>query len=183
MMPHFPDQETAQLSERDRITSEELIELGLKIPSVRAEVERAAATERPTSFRDDTPPTPTGAQPVPQYDRSLWGHVPKWALGAMIAGPSVGATAVGMGYGAQLFFDSITTEGIVMVGVIVSGAVVFVGSLSSLIKRAGAAASSAPAPVTNHFHGGVTIEKNTLVQNEARALSFQRNRITDGGTS
>lgn len=181
MMPHSPTHETAPLSAGEKVTAEELIERALKIPSVRAEVERRAATERPTSYRDETPPAPTGAQPVPQPDPSFWGHVPKWALGVMVAGPATGATAIGIGYGAKLFFDSITTEGVVMVGVIVGGAVVFVTSLCALVKRIGNAAAQAPAPVTNNFSGDVKIEKNTLVQNDGRAFSFQRNRVIDGG--
>lgn len=180
MMPHSPDQETARLSVTERITSEELIERAMKIPAVRAAVEGEAA-RRPTSYRDPTPNQPTGAEPVPQYDPSFWGHVPKWALGVMVAGPATGASAVGIGYGAKLFFDSITTEGVVMVGVIVGGAVVFVGSLCALVKRIGNAAAQVPAPVTNNFSGDVKIEKNTLVQNDGRAFSFQRNKITDGG--
>lgn len=179
MMPQSPDQETAQLTTTERITSEELIARALKIPAVREAVELEQA-RRPTSYRDETPALPTGAQPVPQHDPSFWGHVPKWALGVMVAGPATGATAVGIGYGAKLFFDSITTEGVVMVGVIVSGAVVFVGSLCALVKRIGNAAAQAPAPVTNNFSGDVKIEKNTLVQNDGRAFSFQRNHI-DGG--
>jgi hypothetical protein len=180
MMPQSPDQETVTLSTTEKITAEELIERALKIPAVREAIEVENA-RRPTSYRDPTPNTGTGAQPVPQHDPSFWGHVPKWALGVMVAGPATGATAVGIGYGAKLFFDSITTEGVVMVGVIVGGAVVFVGSLCALVKRIGNAAAQAPTPVTNNFSGDVKIEKNTLVQTEARALSFQRTKIDNGG--
>lgn len=186
MMPQSPEHETAALSQAERVTAEELIERALKIPSVRAEIERRAATERPTSYRDPTPPEPTGAQPVPQHDPSFWGQVPKWALGTALAGPALGATAVGVGYGAKLFFSSITTEGVVMVGVIVGGAVVFVGSLCALVKRIGSSAAEVaretPAPVTNNFSGDVRVEKNTLVQNDGRAFSFQRNKVIDGGS-
>lgn len=178
MMPQSPDQETAQLTTTERITAEELIERALKIPGVRAAVEDEVA-RRPTSYRDDSPNEGTGAQPVPQHDPSFWGQVPKWALGTFLAAPSIGAGAIGVGYGARLFFTSITTEGIVMVGVIAGGAVVFISSLAGLVKRIGNAAAQAPA--TNHFHGPVKVEKNTLVQTDARPLSFQRTKIIDGG--
>lgn len=182
MMPQPPDQETVQLSATEHITAEELIKRAKLVPAVREAV-AADMAERPTSYRGEAPAS-TGAQPVPQHDPSFWGQVPKWALGTALAGPALGATAVGFGYGAKLFFSSITTEGVVMVGVIVGGAVVFVGSLCALVKRIGSSAAEVaretPAPVTNNFGGDVKIERNTLVQNDGRTLSFQRNKIIDG---
>ncbi|WP_394426927.1 hypothetical protein [Streptomyces sp. SGAir0957] len=145
-------------------------------PGVRPDIAELLAQHRPTSYRDNSPTTPTGAQPVPQHDPSIWGHAPKWALGTAIAAPATGAGAVGIGYGASLIFDSITTEGVVMVGVIVGGAVAFIGSLAVLAKRLGKAMSEAPPHVETHLHGQIHIQQ-TSTHITASGLARQRNKI------
>ncbi|MGP3777084.1 hypothetical protein ACTWJ8_40250 (plasmid) [Streptomyces sp. SDT5-1] len=145
-------------------------------PGVRPDVAALLAQHRPTSYRDDSPSTPTGAQPVPQHDPSIWGYAPKWAVGTAIAAPAAGVGSIGIGFGARLFFDSVTTEGVVMVGVIVGGAVAFVGSLAVLVKRLGKALRDAPQPVENHFHGQIHVQQ-TSTRITANGFARQRNEI------
>ncbi|WP_331762350.1 hypothetical protein OG612_45165 (plasmid) [Streptomyces sp. NBC_01527] len=164
-MPHVPAHETAPLSPTQQATAEKLIEAALKIPAIRP--------EPPKSYKDPTPPQPTGAQPVEQDDRRF---VPQWAAGVAVAGTGIGLMSVGVGLGAKLFFESVTTEGVVLVGLIVSAPLLLasaVGVALSKVKKA------MPPDVTNNFNGPVSIENDnrTSVDNKNEAFSFNRTRI------
>ncbi|TLS45719.1 hypothetical protein FE633_13200 [Streptomyces montanus] len=166
MMPHVPAHETAPLSPAQKATAADLIEAALKIPAIRP--------EPPKSYRDPTPPQPTGAQPVKQDDRRI---VPEWAVGVAVSGIGIGVMSIGVGLGAKLFFESVTTEGVIVISLIISAPLL-------LISAAGAALSKvkkATPDVTNNFHGTVSIKNDnrTAVQNTNKAFSFNRTRIEE----
>ncbi|MEW2467886.1 hypothetical protein AB0919_23120 [Streptomyces sp. NPDC046994] len=169
MMPHGPAHETAPLSPAQQATAADLIEAALKIPAIRPEPK--------TSYKDPTPPQPTGAQPVKQDDRRV---VPQWAVGVAVAGTGIGLMSVGVGLGAKLFFESVTTEGVIVVALIVTAPVL-------LISAAGIALSklrkASPPDVTNNFNGSVSIKNDnrTSVDNTNKAFSFARMRIAGSG--
>lgn len=159
-MPHVPTHEAIPLSPAQRAESAEMIERALKIPAVRP--------EQPTSYKDETPPRPTGAQPVEQPDSRL---VPQWATGVAVSGIGIGVGAIGIGLGAKLFFDSVTTQGAIVVGLIVSAPLLLIsaaGAAWSKVKKA------TPPNVTNNFNGSVHIKKRTMVKNTNQPFSFQR---------
>lgn len=169
MLPHVPAHETAPLSPAQEATAADLIEAALKIPAIRPEPQ--------TFYKDPTPPRPTGAQPVKQDDRRI---VPQWAVGVAVAGAGIGLMSIGVGLGAKLFFESVTTEGVVVVGLIVAAPLL-------LISAAGAALSklkkATPPDVTNNFNGTVNIENDnrTSVNNTNKAFSFNRTRVDGTG--
>ncbi|MGP3950967.1 hypothetical protein [Streptomyces sp. 7N604] len=169
MLPHVPAHETAPLSAAQRVTSEELIEAALKIPAIRP--------DQATPYKDPTPPQPTGTQPVKQDDRRI---VPQWAAGVAVAGTGIGLMSIGVGLGAKLFFESITTEGVVVAGLIVAAPLL-------LISAAGAALSKlkkgTPPDVTNNFNGPVSIKNDnrTSVDNTNKAFSFNRTHVGGPG--
>lgn len=163
MMPHPPAYETAPLSPSQKAESKQLIEEGLRIPAI--------APQQPTAFKDPTPPQPTGAQPVPQPDTRV---VPQWATGIAVASTSFGLMSVGIGLASKLVLDSVTSEGVVMVGVVIGGAVALVGALCRLVTKL---KEATPQPINNHFTGDTKIENTTHVSTTNKALSFQRTHV------
>lgn len=165
MMPQHPEHETL-MSPDQRAYADLLIEKAQSVP--------AYHPERPTSYRGEAP-AGTGAQPVPQHDPSFWGAVPKWALGTFLAAPAIGAGAIGCGYGAKLFFDSVTTEGVVMVGVIIGGTCMVIAMMGSAASKM-LKSSPGPAPTIN-VHGPVHVDARTSVDQKNKAFSFNRTKI------
>ncbi|WP_406434108.1 hypothetical protein [Streptomyces sp. NBC_01589] len=41
--------------------------------------------------------------------------MPQWAAGVAVAGTGIGLMSIGIGLGAKLFLESVTTEGVVLV--------------------------------------------------------------------
>ena len=169
MMPHVPAHETAPLSPAQEATAADLIEAALKIPATRPKPQ--------TFYKDPTPPQPTGAQPVEQDDRRI---VPQWAAGIAVAGVGIGLMSIGVGLGGKLFFESVTTEGVIVVGLIIAAPLLLIsaaGAALSYVKKA------TPPDVTNNFHGAVSIKNDnrTSVRNTNKALSFNRTCVEGTG--
>lgn len=134
-------------------------------------------TERPTYYKDPTPPTPTGAQPVPQHDSRV---VPPIATGIAVGGAGIGLMAVGvgaganlMGAGAEMVFNSITAEDVAALGVLVASPFVLAAGIGIVISKFKAAAREEQPPV-NNFHGPTTIEHRTEINQTANRW-FTRN--------
>ncbi|WP_048581697.1 hypothetical protein [Streptomyces viridochromogenes] len=165
MLPHVPTHETAPLSPAQTATAAELIEAALKIPATRPEPQ--------TFYKDPTPPKPTGAQPVKQDDKRI---VPQWAAGIFVAGTGIGLMSIGGGLGAKLFFESVTTEGVVLVGLIVAAPLLLISAAGTAISKL---KKATPPDVTNNFSGTVNIKNDnrTSVENTNKAFSFNRTHV------
>ncbi|GAA2417934.1 hypothetical protein ACFPFX_04725 [Streptomyces mauvecolor] len=161
-MTHAPHRETAPLSPSQQATSEALIEAALKIPAIRTP---------PTFYKDDTSPHPTGAQPVPQPDSR---RVPQWATGVAVAGAGIGVMSIGVGLGGKLFFENITIEGVIAVGLIVAAPLLLISAAGIALSKVGKAA---PREVTNNFNGPVSIKSDHRTVVENRPFSFQRTTL------
>ncbi|MEU5297994.1 hypothetical protein [Streptomyces umbrinus] len=168
MMPHVPAHETAPLSPAQEATAAQLIEAGLKIPAIRPE-----PPEPQTFYKDPTPPRPTGAQPVKQDDRRI---VPQWAAGIAVAGAGIGLGSVGVGLGAKLFFESVTTEGVIVISLIIAAPMLLIAAAGTAWSKVKA---TTPPEVTNNFNGPVSIknDRRKSVQNTHKPFSFNRTRI------
>jgi hypothetical protein len=127
----------------------------------RAEAERIIAEamrpERhfPTSFRDDTrPPAYGDTPPVHQNDRRI---VPAWAAGIAVASIGVGAGITGLGCGAWLVLQGLTSAtltGVLMVTAPFAGLAMAATAIGGAINKARRAVSKTyyEGPVVQHTH-------------------------------
>jgi hypothetical protein len=161
MMPDHTPRQAVRLTETENALAAALIESARSVPSIHPDLIKG--------YRDTMPALPSAADPVLQPDRRIF---PQWATGIALAGPALGATTVGMGYGARMFFESITTQGIVLVGVASAGATIAVGACAGLVSKL-----KTPPPPVNHFNGSTTIDNRQQVMNTNKALSFNRTKI------
>ncbi|WP_327749868.1 hypothetical protein [Streptomyces europaeiscabiei] len=125
----------------------------------------------PTSFRDDTEPPAYGdAPPVKQEDRRI---VPAWAAGIAVASIGVGAGVTGIGCGAWLVLQglsSVTLNGVLMVTLPFAG-------IAMVATAIGGAISEARAAVTkNVFEGLVTHHTEIHNSSTTRGAFFARTR-------
>lgn len=130
--------------------------------------------EKPTSFKDPNPPVPTGAQPVLQTESRI---VPQLATGTAVVGIGVGTMAVGIGAGANLagagadmFFSSITPEGVAALGVIAAAPFVLAAGVGIVISKLKAAATEAKEE-THNYYGTTTVDSRTEIHQTARGLA------------
>lgn len=127
------------------------------------------AFETPVSFRDTTPPAPTGAEPVAQPETRV---VPAWAVGTAIASIGVGAGSVGIGCAVWLAAQGLAA--ITVTGVLAALAP-FVG-VALVVLAVGAALNRAKplsTTTTNVYNGQVV--KHTEVNASTRGM-FARSR-------
>ncbi|MFJ4007736.1 hypothetical protein ACIPWL_30390 [Streptomyces sp. NPDC090023] len=125
----------------------------------------------PTSFRDDTDlPAFGSTSPVRQEDRRI---VPAWAVGIAVASIGVGAGITGIGCGAWLVLQgltSVTLNGVLMVTLPFAG-------LAMAATAIGGAISKARAAVTkNVFEGPVTHHTEIHNNSTTRGAFFARTR-------
>jgi len=135
----------------------------------------AAPVPSCTSYRDATPPAPTGAEPVPQPETRV---VPPWATGAAVASIGIGAGAVGIGCAVWLAAQglaAITLTGVLAALAPFVGVALVVVAVGAAVSRAG---RSRPAATTNVFNGPVT--RTTEVTTSTRGM-FSRTRTEVNG--
>ncbi|MFD6712253.1 hypothetical protein ACWHA6_38290 [Streptomyces anthocyanicus] len=124
---------------------------------------------RPMTFRDTTPvpafgPTP----PVPQPETRI---VPEWAAGVAVASIGIGAGVTGLGCGAWLIFQGLSS--VTLLGVIAIAAP-FVG-VATVATAIGAAIAKAKRSSTTNVYQG-TVIKRTDITSTARGIGA-RSRI------
>ncbi|MFC8838509.1 hypothetical protein ACFT8V_35825 [Streptomyces griseoincarnatus] len=122
-----------------------------------------------TTFRDTTPvpafgPTP----PVPQPDRRI---VPEWAAGVAVASIGIGAGVTGLGCGAWLIFQGLSS--VTLLGVIAIAAPCV--GIATVATAIGAAISKAKRSSTTNVYQG-TVIKRTDITSTARGIGA-RSRI------
>lgn len=123
-----------------------------------------------TSFRDDSTPAPTGAQPVTQPDSRL---VPGWAVGAAVAAIGLGAGSVGLGCAVWLASQGLAA--ITVTGVLAALAP-FVGvALVALAVGAALSRAARSGDSTHVYTGPVT--HTTQVTTHARGISRPRTEV------
>lgn len=120
-----------------------------------------------TSWRDNTPPVPTGAEPVLQPETRV---VPTWAVGAAVASIGVGAGSVGLGCAVWLACQGLAA--ITLTGVLAALAP-FVG-VALVVIAVGAAIQRAKASSSTHVYNA-PVTKTTQVTNHTRGM-FSRSR-------
>jgi hypothetical protein len=125
-----------------------------------------------TSYRDPIPapttPTIGSTPPVPQPDHRI---VPQWAAGVAVASIGVGAGVTGLGCGAWLIFQGLSS--VTLLGVIAIAAP-FVG-IATVATAIGAAISKAKRASTTNVYQG-TVIKRTEITSTARGIGA-RSRI------
>lgn len=129
----------------------------------------ADAFEVPTSFRDSTPPAPTGAAPVAQPETRI---VPTWAVGTAVASIGLGAGSVGIGCAVWLASQglaAITLPGVLAALAPFVGVALVVLAVGAAINRSKAGSTS----TTNVYNGQVT--QHTEVSSSTRGM-FARSR-------
>lgn len=123
-----------------------------------------------TSFRDTTPPAPTGAEPVTQPDTRI---VPPWAVGTAVASVGLGAGSVGLGCAVWLVAQGLAA--ITLTGVL-AALVPFVG-IALVILAVGTAVNRAKSGRSTHVYNGAVV-KNTKVTPQTRGtLSRSRTEV------
>lgn len=125
----------------------------------------------PTSFRDDTETPAFGtAPPVKQEDRRI---VPAWAAGIAVASIGVGAGVTGIGCGAWLVLQglsSVTLNGVLMVTLPFAGIAMVATAIGGAISKARAAVTK------NVFEGPVTHHTEIHNNSTTRGAFFARTR-------
>ncbi|MFD8525349.1 hypothetical protein ACFV2D_35920 [Streptomyces capillispiralis] len=122
-----------------------------------------------TTFRDTTPVPAVGTTPpVPQPETRI---VPEWAAGVAVASIGVGAGVTGLGCGAWLVFQGLSS--VTLLGVIAIAAP-FVG-IAMVATAIGAAVSKAKRSSTTNVYQG-TVIKRTDITSTARGIGA-RSRI------
>lgn len=156
--PKYPLTETEASAEADRLIRE----------AYRPEVSAPMVT----SYRDPVP-APTApaigtTPPVPQPDSRI---VPEWATGIAVASIGIGAGVTGIGCGAWLVFQGLSS--VTLLGVIAIAAP-FVG-IATVATAIGAAISKAKRSSTTNVYQG-TVIKRTDITSTARGIGA-RSRI------
>ncbi|MFF5030371.1 hypothetical protein ACFY2J_40090 [Streptomyces collinus] len=117
----------------------------------------------PTSFRDDSPvPVIGDAPPVPQPDSRI---VPQWAAGVAVASIGVGAGVTGLGCGAWLVLQglsSVTLLGVLAIAAPFAGVAMVATAIGAAIARARSAST------TNVYQGSVV--QRTEITSTARGM-------------
>ena len=127
------------------------------------------AMRTPTSYRDDTPVPAIGtALPVVQPDHRL---VPQWAIGTAVASIGVGAGVTGLGCGAWLVLQGLSS--VTLFGVLALAAP-FVGIATVATAIGGAVSKARRSSTTNVYQG--TVIKRTEITSTARGIGA-RSRI------
>ncbi|MER6481163.1 hypothetical protein [Streptomyces filamentosus] len=127
-----------------------------------------------TSFRDPSPTPAYGATPpVPQPDTRI---VPQWATGLAVASIGIGAGVTGIGCGAWLVLEglsSITLAGVAALAAPFAGVAVIATAI-------GAAVAKAKAASITHVYQGTVIKRTdvTATTNTRGMFSRTRNQIT-----
>ncbi|MEW1551890.1 hypothetical protein [Streptomyces tsukubensis] len=146
------DPTTRRLSEREAAAEAKRI--------IDAAYQPTGETGFATSYRDDSPPHGTGALPVPQPDNRV---VPAWAAGVAVASIGVGAGVTGLGCGAWLILQglsSVTLYGVLAVTLPFAG-------LAAVVTAIGTALSRARAPRQTNIYQG-TVTQNTRISNTSQ---------------
>lgn len=116
-----------------------------------------------TSFRDVSPVPAVGpTPPVPQPDSRI---VPQWAAGVAVASLGVGAGVTGLGCGAWLILQglsSVTLLGVLAIVAPFAGAAALVTAIGSAVSR------SRSASTTNIYKGSVV--QRTEITSTARGM-------------
>lgn len=137
-----------------------------------AEAYRPEAPATPTYFRDPIPaptaPTIGTTPPVPQPDSRI---VPQWAAGVAVASIGVGAGVTGLGCGAWLVLQALSS--VTLLGVLAIAAP-FAG-IATVTTAIGAAISKAKSASTTNVYQG-TVIKRTEITSTARGIGA-RSRI------
>lgn len=117
----------------------------------------------PTSFRDTSPVPAFGdTPPVRQDDRRI---VPEWAAGVAVASIGVGAGVTGIGCGAWLVLEglsSVTLLGVLAVAAPFAGIAAVVTAIGAAVSR------SRPSSTTNIYEGSVV--QRTEITASARGM-------------
>ncbi|MEU7384168.1 MULTISPECIES: hypothetical protein [unclassified Streptomyces] len=125
----------------------------------------------PTSFRDDTEPPAFGSTPpVRQEDHRI---VPAWAAGIAVASIGVGAGVTGIGCGAWLVLQglsSVTLNGVLMVTLPFAGIAMVATAIGGAISKARAAVTK------NVYEGPVTHHTEIHNNSTTRGAFFARTR-------
>ncbi len=152
--PKYPLTETEASAEAARLISEAY---------------RPELPPTPTSFRDTTPVPAIGTTPPErQPDHRI---VPEWAAGVAVASIGIGAGVTGIGCGAWLVFQGLSS--VTLLGVIAIAAP-FVG-IATVATAIGAAISKAKRSSTTNVYQG-TVIKRTDITSTARGIGA-RSRI------
>jgi hypothetical protein len=129
----------------------------------------------PTSYRDHTPVPAYGTTPpVPQPDNRI---VPQWAAGVAVASIGVGAGVTGLGCGAWLVLQGLSS--VTLLGVLAIAAP-FAG-IATVVTAIGAALSKArSASTTNVYQGTVRVDARTVNSTNRGVWASTRNQLPSG---
>lgn len=133
------------------------------------EAYRPVAPATPTYFRDTTPVPAFGTTPPERQPEHR--IVPEWAAGLAVASIGIGAGVTGIGCGAWLVFQGLSS--VTLLGVIAIAAP-FVG-IATVATAIGAAISKAKRSSTTNVYQG-TVIKRTEITSTARGIGA-RSRI------
>lgn len=129
------------------------------------------ALQTPTSYRDPIPaPIATtigSTPPVPQPDSRI---VPQWAVGVAVASIGVGAGVTGLGCGAWLVLQGLSS--VTLLGVLAIAAP-FAGVATVAIAIGAAISKARRASTTNVYQG--TVIKRTEITSTARGIGARSN--------
>lgn len=130
-----------------------------------AEAYRPEAPASPTSFRDHTPVPAIGTTPpVPQPDSRI---VPQWAAGIAVASIGVGAGVTGLGCGAWLVLQGLSS--VTLLGVLAIAAP-FVG-IAMVATAVGAAVAQARRSSTTNIYRGTVVQRTEVTATARGMLS------------
>lgn len=116
-----------------------------------------------TSFRDTSPVPAIGSTPpVPQPDHRI---VPQWAAGVAVASIGVGAGVTGIGCGAWLVLQGLSS--VTLLGVLAIAAP-FAGIATAATAIGAAVSRARRASTTNVYQG--TVIKRTEITSTARGI-------------
>ena len=148
--PQYPLTETEASAEADRLIRE----------AYRPELPPA-----PTYFRDTSPvPTVGTTPPVPQPDSRI---VPQWAAGVAVASIGVGAGVTGLGCGAWLVLQGLSS--VTLLGVLAIAAP-FAG-IAMVATAIGAAVSKAKSASTTNIYRGSVVQRTEITSTARGMLS------------
>ncbi|MFD9033306.1 hypothetical protein ACFVZW_19455 [Streptomyces sp. NPDC059567] len=137
---------------------------------LREAIQTAPAVPAATSFRDHTPTPAVGdTPPVPQPDSRT---VPQWATGIAVASIGIGAGVTGIGCGAWLVLEglsSITLAGVLAIAAPFAGVAVIATAI-------GAAVSKAKAASITHVYQGTVIKRTEVSTTTNTRGMFSRTR-------
>ncbi|MFF2168147.1 hypothetical protein ACFVWP_46955 [Streptomyces sp. NPDC058175] len=137
-----------------------------------AAVEDALRT--PTSFRNDELPDAPAIGTTPPVVQPDTRRVPQWATGIAVASIGIGAGVTGIGCGAWLIFQGLSS--VTLLGVIAIAAP-FVG-IATVAMAIGAAISKAKRASTTNIYRGPVVQDQRQVTTTTRGVWAQtRNQL------